>query len=127
MNQIGTPATLHVGAAAEFEDGDRRLVRYGVSAIAVFRIGGDFVSYENLCPHQGGPVCEGRFFPRIEAKYTPDGRATGEMHDTSKPHLVCPWHGWEFDLRTGEFAGNRAIRLRRYEVRVEEGQVYVVL
>jgi nitrite reductase (NADH) small subunit len=127
MNHSERPSTIHVGAVSEFQNGDRRLVRYGATAIGIFRVGDDFVAYENLCPHQGGPVCEGRYFPLIEMKTTDDGRVTGEMHNKSKPNLVCPWHGWEYDLRTGEFSGNRNIRLRKFDVRIEEGQVYVAI
>lgn len=116
---------LHVGAVADFENGDRRLIRHGAIAIGIFRIDDGFVAYENNCPHQGGPVCEGRYFPLIKSVTTEDGRVLAEMHDKSKPHLVCPWHGWEYDLRTGEFGGNRNIRLRSFETRVEKGQVYV--
>jgi nitrite reductase (NADH) small subunit len=61
----------------------------------------------------------------VKAVTTDDGCVLAEMHDKSKPHLVCPWHGWEYDLRSGEFSGNRSVRLRSFEIRVDKGQVYV--
>jgi nitrite reductase (NADH) small subunit len=126
MPQANVSARVHAGAVADFADGDRRLLRHGDQTVGVFRVGTEFHAYANTCLHQGGPVCEGRYFPRMKAVFTGDGRATGEMHDKSEPHLVCPWHGWEYDLRTGEFCGDRRMRLPRYEIQIEEGQVYVV-
>jgi nitrite reductase/ring-hydroxylating ferredoxin subunit len=49
------------------------------------------------------------------------------MHDESRPHLVCPWHGWEYDLGTGEFSGDRRLRLRGFEVQIDRDQVYVAV
>jgi len=126
MARPHTTTRILVGAVGEFADGDRRLVRHENRTIGVFRVDDEFRAYDNNCLHQGGPVCEGRYFPRLRAVTTPDGRITGEMHDESEPHLVCPWHGWEYDLRTGEFCGDRQRRLRDYPVEIEEGQVYVI-
>ena len=41
--------------------------------------------------------------------------------------LACPWHGWEFDLTTGEMIADERIRLRKYPVEVRDGTVYVTL
>lgn len=116
-----------VGSAAEFRDGDRKIVTVGDRTVGVFLVDGRFRCYENTCLHQGGPVCEGRYFPKMTAVVGEGGRLLGERYDTSEPHLVCPWHGWEFDLRTGEFCGDRSRRLRSFPVEVEGGDVYVVL
>lgn len=118
---------IRVGAVSEFEEGARKLVPIGRDEIGVFRVEGTFVAYRNSCAHQGGPVCEGRFFPRVTALVTEGGLVAGERYDRAEPHLVCPWHGWEYDLRTGEFCGDRARRLRAYPVEVEGGDVYVVI
>lgn len=118
---------IHVGAVAEFEEGSRKLVPNGRDEIGVFRVDGAFVAYRNSCAHQGGPVCEGRFFPRMTAVVTGDGLVHGERYDRSEPHLVCPWHGWEYDLKTGEFCGDRTRKLRAYQVEVEGDEVYVVI
>ena len=117
----------HVGKVSEFEDGSRRLVPGMPYEIGIFRVGEDFHAYENRCVHQGGPVCEGRFFPRMTAIVNDGGQVLGERYSSGEPHLVCPWHGWEYDLRTGEFCGDRSIRLRRYPVEIEGEDVYVVV
>jgi nitrite reductase/ring-hydroxylating ferredoxin subunit len=40
-------------------------------------------------------------------------------------HFVCPWHGYEYDLKTGECIGNRKLKLKNYKVAVREGNIYV--
>ncbi|MFI9386990.1 Rieske (2Fe-2S) protein [Kutzneria sp. NPDC052558] len=127
MPKANVSQRIHAGAVDDFEDGERRLVDHADRTIGVFRVGEQFRAYANLCLHQGGPVCEGRYFPRLRAIFTDDGRTAGERHDRSEPHLVCPWHGWEYDLRTGEFCGDRRLRLASYPIQIEEGQVYVVV
>ncbi|WP_028923573.1 Rieske (2Fe-2S) protein [Pseudonocardia acaciae] len=118
---------VRVGSVHEFAEGHRVLVPHGRYAVGVFRVDGEFRAYRNVCLHQGGPVCEGRYFPLMTAVVDAGGRALGERYDESEPHLVCPWHGWEYDLRTGEFCGDRRRRLRSYPVTVEGEDVYVVL
>ena len=49
----------------------------------------------------------------------------GERFSETEPHIVCPWHGWEYDLRTGRCAADPRFALRRYEVVCREGEVYV--
>jgi len=127
MTQSSVSMRIHAGAVGDFVDGGRRLLHHNGRTIGVFRVGDEFRAFDNQCLHQGGPVCEGRYFPLMRAVTTPDGRLVGEMHDESRPHLVCPWHGWEYDLRTGEFSGDRRLRLHSFPVEVEQEQVYVVL
>lgn len=122
----GGLSRVRVGRVAEFADGDRRLVQVGGDEVGVFRVDGRFVAYQNRCLHQGGPVCEGRFFPRMRTLVGAGGRVDGDRYDESEPHLVCPWHGWEFDLRTGEFCGHRARTLRAYAVQLDGDDVYVL-
>ena len=127
MGGTETGRRIRVGAVAEFQDGDRKLVPVRGFQIGVFYVEGRFVAYENRCLHQGGPVCEGRYFPRMTAVISPEGRVLGERYDRSEPHLVCPWHGWEYDLRSGHFCGNLARRLRSYPVELEGDDVYVIV
>ncbi|WP_283137157.1 Rieske (2Fe-2S) protein [Rhizohabitans arisaemae] len=117
---------VHVGAAAEFEEGDRRIIDVKGRRIGVFRVDGRFAAYLNICPHQGGPICEGQYFPQVEAVLGADGTLVTERSNPDRPQLVCPWHGWEYDLRTGVMVADEQIRLRTYETVVEDGEVYVV-
>ncbi|MGH3585097.1 MAG: Rieske (2Fe-2S) protein [Pseudonocardia sp.] len=127
MTSSTTPTRVRAGAVRDFAEGDRVLVPNGDYTIGVFRVDGTFRAYDNICLHQGGPVCEGRYFPLMTAVIDEGGRVLGERYDESEPHLVCPWHGWEYDLRTGEFCGDRRRSLRTRPVVVEGEDVYVVL
>ncbi|WP_028927282.1 Rieske (2Fe-2S) protein [Pseudonocardia acaciae] len=118
--------SVHVGREADFAEGDRRLVVSGDTQIGVFRLSDGFVAYENKCVHQGGPVCQGQYFPKMEAVLDAEGRVLGERANPGIAHLVCPWHSWEYDIRTGRMAADPRIRLRRFEVVCRDGEVYVV-
>ena len=95
--------------------------------VGVFRVHGKLVAYENRCRHQGGPVCTGAVMGKLEAVLGPGGTIVEERFSEDELHLVCPWHGWEYDLATGECAADRRIRLRAFDVREEDGQVYVTV
>lgn len=122
---IGTE--ILVGTRADFADQTRRFISVDSSEIGVLFHDERFVAYENRCVHQGGPVCEGRILGRVEAVLADDKTMVGERFSDSDTHLVCPWHGYEYDLATGECAADRRLRLHRYEV-VERGdEIYVVV
>lgn len=116
---------VFVARAEEF-DGDARLaVEHGPMQILVFRHAGRFYAFENRCAHSGGPVAEGTVLGRVEAVLGPDMTCLGERFSTDELHLVCPWHGWEYDLETGEYAGDRSVRINRFDVVERDGAVYV--
>jgi nitrite reductase (NADH) small subunit len=114
------------GTVSDFEDGTRRIVSVEGTDVGVFRHGGEFFAFENRCLHQGGPVCEGILIPRVEAVLGPRREARGERFSDRRQHIVCPWHGWEYDIRTGRCAADRRLRLRAYDVRCRDDKVYVV-
>jgi nitrite reductase/ring-hydroxylating ferredoxin subunit len=93
--------------------------------IGVIRHKGAIVAYRNICPHQGGPVCEGLRMPRICVEFDDQRRPLRQNFDTAEMHFVCPWHGWEFRIETGEAVGDPKIRLGRYKVVERDENVYV--
>jgi len=101
------------------------LADVGGREIGVFKSQGRLYAYENRCCHQGGPVCSGEILGATRLVLGERGEALREILDESEMRLVCPWHGWEYDLVTGEAAHDRRVRLRRFEVTVERGVVYV--
>ena len=115
-----------IGKASEFRDGDRRIVRLGEAEVGVFRENGRFYAYSNYCLHQGGPACEGLTIARVEERILPDKTSRGLYFSDVDLHFVCPWHGYEYDMKTGECVADRSLRLRRYHVVEREGGVYVV-
>ena len=118
---------LYVGNEAEFDEGGRKVIDHDGLEIGVFRIKGRFFAYENHCAHQGGPVCQGRIFKRVEEDLAPDGTSAGFKYSADRVHIVCPWHGYEYDLETGALPTNGKVRLRTFEVTIRDGDVYVAL
>lgn len=116
---------LFVGTVADFADGACRIVVVDGREVGVREHQGEYYAYENRCVHQGGPACEGVVLGRVEETVGPVGEITGHAFSATDFHFVCPWHGWEYELKTGEFVGDRRRRLRRYETVVREERVYV--
>jgi nitrite reductase/ring-hydroxylating ferredoxin subunit len=83
----------------------------------VFNIKGEFFGLLNRCPHQGAALCEG---PLIGLAQSSD---PGEIEYTRLGEIIrCPWHGWEFDIRTGQsYCDPKRFRARAYPGNVEPG------
>ena len=118
---------MMVGELGEFAEGGSRVLRVEDFEFGIFREGGRLFAYENCCPHDGGPVCQGKVIPRVEEELAPDQTSRGLRFSSSQRNIVCPWHGWEFDLETGRHCGDPKYRLRPIDVRVREDRVYVTL
>ena len=88
---------IMVGELSEFAEGDYRVLRVDAFEFGIFRQGDRLVAYENHCPHDGGPVCQGKVIPRVEEELAPDQTSRG-LRFSKKQNIVCPWHGWEFDI-----------------------------
>ncbi|MGH2946776.1 MAG: Rieske (2Fe-2S) protein [Solirubrobacteraceae bacterium] len=114
-----------LGDAEEFTAAGRKLVRVGDREVTVFAVDGTWHAYENRCPHAGGPVCQGRVMPRVEMDVGPRGEVGEPRFSEDEFHLVCPWHGWEFDLRSGVSVSDPRRRLRRFHVEEREDGLYV--
>ena len=104
-----------VGKVGEIPPGERKIVQIGGRSVGVFNLGGEFFALLNRCPHQAGPLCQGYQIGLVLSDQPGEYRCLrpGEI-------LRCPWHGWEFDIRTGQSWFDPArTRVRRYEVTVE--------
>ena len=104
-----------VGPIADFPVGSHRVVTIRNVQIGVFNVDGEYFALRNSCPHEGGPLCRGVLCGEVTSEMPGEyryGRA-GQI-------LRCPWHGWEFDVRTGQsWFDPRKVRVRRYEVTIE--------
>jgi nitrite reductase/ring-hydroxylating ferredoxin subunit len=89
--------------------------------IGVFNVDGEFYALANYCVHQGGPGCGGRISGRVTE--TEDGRLT---YDRRGEIVCCPWHGWEYDITTGEHLADSKLRLPTFDVVERDGEIYVV-
>jgi len=117
---------IMVGELREFKEGDYRVLKVEDFEFGIYRHGDRLLAYENLCPHDGGPVCQGKVIPRVEEMLGADQKSRG-LRFSDRRNIVCPWHGWEFDLESGRHCGDPKYRLRPVNVRVEENRVYVKL
>lgn len=110
-----------IGTIDEIKVGERKIVEIEGRSISVFNVNGEFYALRNVCPHQGAPVCEGSV-----------GGMTicGEQEKLNELTFVksgeilrCPWHGWEFDIKTGKsiFDPNGCL-VKTYKVTVDSMQ-----
>ena len=95
-----------VARVEDVPPGSVRTVHAGEVDLALARIGDEFFATQHACAHLQGPLGEGVL--------------TGEL-------LTCPWHGWQYDVRTGRNDFDRAIALETYDVRVEDGDVKIAV
>ena len=115
------------GAREKVPEGGRLVVDVGETTIGIFRTGGRLYAYLNTCAHQGGPVCQGKMIPRVDEVIDERGESHGFKFDEEDLHIVCPWHGFEYSIKTGVHPGRRSARL--ISVPVEEGPdgIYVTV
>ena len=117
---------VFVSKLSEMEDGDRRIVTVDQREIGVFRKDGAFYAYSNYCVHAGGPVCEGLIINRVVDIIAADKTYEGQTF-SDEVHFVCPWHGYEYDLKTGECVGDRRLKLKKFNVVERGGDIFVVV
>jgi len=73
----------------------------------------------------GGPACQGKMIAKAEEIIADDCTSKGMVFSKTKMHVVGPWHGYEFDIRTGAHPGNTRVRLRKIKVAVSNGEVTI--
>jgi len=93
-----------VALTSEIPPGRSKIVVARGHIVAVYNVDGSFYATTNTCLHRGGPVGEG---------------------DLDGPIVTCPWHGWQYDIRSGENVLNPMARLKTYAVKVEGDRVLV--
>lgn len=118
---------LYVGKVADFADIDHRTVRQGELEIGVLHRHGTFYAYNNFCIHQGGPACEGIMMGRVVDVLAPDKTSLGLRFSETDVNFVCPWHGVEYDIATGQCIADRRKRLRKFDVVTKGDSVYVIV
>ena len=112
------------GPADRFEDGRFVILQAGRHSVGVIRLrDGTLKAVLNRCPHKGAPICRGV----VGGTWPPS--APGELaFDRDGEVLVCPWHGFEYDLRDGEELFREVpTRLRFFPVEIRDGTVYVTV
>jgi len=97
---------VKVCKTSDVKPGSGRSLDINGKAIGIFNVDGTFYAINDVCGHRGGPLGE------------------GEMDGTT---VICPWHGWRWDVTTGANANNPAVKIACFPTRVENGDVYVEL
>jgi nitrite reductase/ring-hydroxylating ferredoxin subunit len=107
--------------AADIPVGSRRCVTVSGREIVVFNVYGEFFGLADRCPHRGAKLSAGTLVGRIESA------GVGNYRLAERGLTVrCPWHGWEYDLRTGRSICDPAhVRARGYEIESVPGQAIV--
>jgi nitrite reductase (NADH) small subunit len=95
---------VKVGEVNELESGQGKLVQVDGQDIALFNVGGTHYAMGAGCPHEEGPLHEGEM----------DGET-----------VICPWHGYDFDLRTGECSVDSELRVMTYAVKIHEDNLFI--
>ena len=91
-------------AASDLAPGQCTEATVGDMSVALYNVEGTFYATSNLCLHRGGPLGQGLL----------QGR-----------EVMCPWHAWSWNVTSGENAANGTLKIATYEVKVENGQVFV--
>ena len=89
--------------------------------IGIFNLDGAYFALANRCPHAGGPLCGGKIVALVQS----DGPGSYRLA-RHQEFLRCPWHGWEFDIRTGQsWCDPNSLKARPFPVTVESGESLV--
>jgi nitrite reductase/ring-hydroxylating ferredoxin subunit len=95
-----------LGPVTSLADGNASQYARETDAFVVCRMGDEVFVLDDECPHSGGPLSMGNFSP---------------------PLLICPWHAWEFDCRSGQCVHSAKAAVRRYPVEIREGRIFADL
>jgi NAD(P)H-dependent nitrite reductase small subunit len=97
---------VKVATLSELQEGSGKPVEVNGKAIALFNVAGKVYAIDNTCLHRGGPLGEGLL--------------EGEV-------VTCPWHMWEYNVRTGELVANSEIKVATYPVQIEGTDIKVAV
>jgi 3-phenylpropionate/trans-cinnamate dioxygenase ferredoxin subunit len=110
-----------VAKVAELPPGSRRLVTIRGREVVVFNVKGEYFALLDRCPHQGGSLSRGKLIGLVEAS------APGQVRYSRRGEIIrCPWHGWEFDLRTGRsWCDPARLRVKNYVATTMPGSALI--
>ncbi len=114
-----------VSRIGEVQDRKAVIVKVDGINLGIIRFDGKYYAYENTCAHQGGPACEGEIIGRMECEVSEKGSILSEYVSSENFVVACPWHGVEYDLKTGVCTANSELALRSFEVVVDGNEIKV--
>ena len=93
-----------VAESKDLAPGQGCVVEVNGNEVALFNLNGTFHAIDNMCAHQGGPLGEGL----IEGE-----------------NVICPWHSWKYNVKTGICSGNPSVKVKTYLVKIENDQIKI--
>lgn len=116
-------STRHiVGTRSEIPPGKLKVITVGGREFGIANINGEYRAVRNVCPHQGAPVCRGT----IDGTWLASAPGVFEWGRDGEI-LRCPWHGWEFDLQSGESLFDARVRVQVLQVEIEHDTLVMTL
>lgn len=109
-----------VGCVSDIPPGSSKIVDVNGRSIGVYNLDGNFYAIRNLCPHQGAALCDG-----ITSALVTSDRPGDFQYEREGEIVRCPWHFWEFDIKTGCMIVDPKTRTKTYDVTVERYDVSV--
>ncbi len=95
---------VRVGSVSEIPPGTGRELTAGGRVVALYNVEGQFHALDGVCPHAGGPLGQGELQGKL---------------------VTCPWHGWQFDVTTGQYCLNANLTHTSFAITIEGNDVYV--
>jgi nitrite reductase (NADH) small subunit len=115
-----TSTRFAAATVQELAEKGRKIVTVKGMEYGIFLVNGTYYAWRNICPHAAAPICEGTVcgtrLPSLVYEYE---------YGRDQEIVRCPWHGWEFDLKTGQHLVNGSVKLRGCKVEVEGDQLYL--
>ncbi len=93
-----------MASSADLDEGSAKEVVVGDRIVAIFRHESELFALDGMCAHQGGPIAEGT---------------------VAHGCVTCPWHGWQYELRTGIQTINRQPLQETFEIREVDGRIEI--
>ncbi len=110
-----------VARVDEIAPGARKCVTLDGRGVIVFNVKGEFFALSETCPHKGGSLAKGIITGLVQSEGPGD-----YQHSRAGEIVRCPWHQWEFDIKTGRsYCDPRRMRLMKFDVKVEPGTALV--
>jgi 3-phenylpropionate/trans-cinnamate dioxygenase ferredoxin subunit len=110
-----------IGKVSDIPVGGKKIYELEGKSFGVFNIGGEFFALKNVCPHRGAPLCAGLITAFINCD------ESGQFQYEQDGEIVrCPWHQWEFDIKSGCMVVDPKLRTKTYEVTVETFGVSII-
>ncbi|OUS76708.1 2Fe-2S ferredoxin [Paenibacillus sp. MY03] len=115
-------ALYPVALEGEIPVGTNIVVEIEGRSIGVYNVNGEYFAIHNYCPHQGAEICKG---PVCGTNM--ESEVYQFIYGRDQEIVRCPWHGWEFDLKTGKSLFSDKVRVRSYPMQIQDGQLFIAV